>query len=513
MSFRSFVSIYRSKFSPLLVSAVGLLWVLSTYWLLSSFYGAESEFSRLDRTTIFFEVGVVVFLQSVLIVIVDRLFRRHFVSALLASLIIVLNAYSLNLVFDEQFLALGRGGVALCLAAGAAIPFVLISAMVDSKNIRITALSLGGVLAVAPVLLAVASSEKGGGSSTGSIVFPNVVTVPFTSKPNVYLIGFDSMAPQAVLSEYLGLDNAPLPQAIIQLGFRRLPNLFSEAVPTKPAITNLLALNTDYFFDEVLPDYNLFSGEAPSPLLQIFSENGYETNTLYSNDYFGEKRGPYVDHYVSDREFSVCTHLEDIQHKTALFGLCELHQTSQWRALHGLKENAAKREFEFLMGYLDELMERSKPQLFVAHVHPPNHTASTFQTTPEQIQKFRTTYLEMSEVAAENLQRLTNVIAERDPTGILFVFGDHGTWISRTINFAEDPKFFIQDRFGVLGGIFPSSVCLEQFSEPVPERFLTTPRVARMIITCLSGGADPFTQEYDYRIRARNARYEDFLYD
>lgn len=109
MSFRSFVSIFRSKFSPLLVSGIGLLWVLSTYWMLSSFYGAESEFSRLDRITIFFEVGVVVFLQSVLFVIVDRLFRLHFVSALFVSLIIVFNAYSLNLVFDEQFLALGRG--------------------------------------------------------------------------------------------------------------------------------------------------------------------------------------------------------------------------------------------------------------------------------------------------------------------------------------------------------------------------------------------------------------------
>jgi len=77
-------------------------------------------------------------------------------------------------------------------------------------------------------------------------------------------------------------------------------------------------------------------------------------------------------------------------------------------------------------------------------------------------------------------------LKKHDPNSILVIFGDHGPWLSRTILLDEQPEFYIQDRFGVFGGIHPKTRCHGWFKNTGKEVFFTPTKLAIGIINCLS---------------------------
>src|SRR5690606_12811004 len=122
-----------------------------------------------------------------------------------------------------------------------------------------------------------------------------IKNVNFVAKPNVYFIGFESMAAPTVLAKILDYEDSPMPDAFKRNDFRVFRNMFTESAPTTASLTNLLALEYDYFTVAAKAKWPLFRGEMPSPLIDIFKHNGYETTTLYHMSFFGEDAGPYID--------------------------------------------------------------------------------------------------------------------------------------------------------------------------------------------------------------------------
>ena len=74
----------------------------------------------------------------------------------------------------------------------------------------------------------------------------------------------------------------------------------------------------------------------------------------------------------------------------------------------------------------------------------------------------------------------------------------------------EAPAFYLQDRFAILGGVYPPDGCEEYFDEAESKGYMTTLDAVHAILGCLSGGQtalkeprrDRFLEgleEHDYR--------------
>ena len=64
-------------------------------------------------------------------------------------------------------------------------------------------------------------------------------------------------------------------------------------------------------------------------------------------------------------------------------------------------------------------------------------------------------------------------------------------WLSRGMGIDEDPTFVnLQDRFAVLGGVFPRDRCGQYFDEAEAKGYMTTLDAVHSILSCLSGGQD-----------------------
>jgi hypothetical protein len=109
------------------------------------------------------------------------------------------------------------------------------------------------------------------------------------------------------------------------------------------------------------------------------------------------------------------------------------------------------------------------------------------------------------------------MIIAHDRDSIIFVFGDHGTYVSTGESFKEARTFFVQDSFGVLGGIYPAATCSHYFNQAIKEKgYLTTTWVARLLVQCLANGDDPLPASYEHLLLLFNGTTLDpkeFVYD
>ncbi len=256
------------------------------------------------------------------------------------------------------------------------------------------------------------------------------------------------------------------------------------------------------------------SGLVPSPLAQIFRHNGYEVNTLYRDSYFGSRKGPFVDFYDHNKILSVCDLMGSVEQKLGFYGACFVRRTDIFPS--GGKVSGSSTAH--LKSYLEnKLFKRDQPQILFAHLIPPSHVnRKTFRRTAEQLAAARKIYELESRIAATNLRIIKDLIVSNDPDSIIFVFGDHGVYLSNVERFEDDRAFFVQDRFGVLGGIYPATACASTFDNAYADGFLTTAWVARLIVQCLADGVDPFTNDYKHDVLfifEHRYRPKDYLYE
>ena len=134
-------------------------------------------------------------------------------------------------------------------------------------------------------------------------------------------------------------------------------------------------------------------------------------------------------------------------------------------------------------------VRRDKPQFVIAHLYMPGHTSKSFRYhNLKDRERFTESYVRKSNEAASYLGRIIDHLRDNDPTAILFVFGDHGMWLSRGMGIDEDPTFQLQDRFAVLGGVFPRDRCGQYFDKAEAKGYMTTLDAVHSILSCLSDG-------------------------
>ena len=318
----------------------------------------------------------------------------------------------------------------------------------------------------------------------------NIQSVTFQETPNLYFISFESMAPRALLRKHLGIENTRF-HNLFDDEFRRFSNFFVNAVGTFQSINMLMSLDEDLFFSirGSLSRHraSLFSGALPSPLLRILSENGHETSALYNDTFLGYSKGPHIDNY-----------------------LINLFDTTI-----GITHGG-----EFLLDKLTKLGS-DRPQFLIAHLNMPGHTESYFRyDDQDHLDQFKSSYTRESNSAAWYLQEIVAHLKHHDPNAILLVYGDHGPMVSQGMQFDEAPEMVVQDRFGVLGGVYPRDRCSTYFDAAEEQGYLTVLDAVHAILSCLSGGQSVLVKPRENRLGGFGGvpldsgyTYEDFLYE
>ena len=349
----------------------------------------------------------------------------------------------------------------------------------------------------------------------------NIQDVSLSRTPNLYFISFDSIAPRTLVNKFLDVETTGF-HDLFDAKFRRFPNLFVNAVATRQSLYTLLALDPEVYLSQWPEgrDPQTFAGRSPSPLLGILRGNGYETTTLYDSAYFGRHKGPWVDNYVYFHDGVLCDLLDEAIRPWAFWGYC------WWSRRH---DGSPFPPFPSMIERITSLDAGGGPQFTMAHLYIPGHTHSRGYRYGNEaaFEWYKAYFLRNIETAADYLDRIVRHV-EEDPDAILLVYGDHGMYISRGVEFEDDPEFFVQDRYGVLGGVFPPDACASWFDAAAAPGWMTVLDAVHAVLSCLSDGKGALVEPRTYVIdpggapamrppsgyrRSATYAYDDFLYE
>ena len=384
---------------------------------------------------------------------------------------------------------------ALCAAAGFAL--IVAFRVIDDRPRAGAALSAAALVGLAAVIAGHAEPRVEAVSGDVS----NIRDVSLSETPNLYFISFDALVPRALLKKHLDVETTGF-HALFDARFRRFPNLFANGSDTKQTLYTLLALDPRVHESQEAAvgfDTRTFAGQHPSPLLGILRRSGYETSTLFQNTYFGRRKGHWVDNYVYFEDRTLCSLLDETIRPWAFWGYCRWFR-------HGGSSYAP------IIERITSADIDGGPQFMMAHVMVPGHTPNVTYRYGDAaaLADYRVHYLAAAERAAGSLDRIVRHV-EADPDAILLVYGDHGMWVSKGVEFDDDPEFFVQDRFGVLGGVFPPDACAPWFDAAAAPGWMTLLDAVHAVLFCLSDGKGALVEPE--LVRQRYAHFEDFLYE
>jgi len=389
----------------------------------------------------------------------------------------------------------------------------------------------GGAVLSAAVLLVIGIITAGNFRATldteslEEIATANIRDISFRDMPNLYFVSFDALVPRSLLNQHLDLKTTEF-HDMFDANFRRFPNFFANTVATFNSWNALLSLDEDIYVglhkelkrqsDELYPNLYLFASQHPSPLLHVLRKNGYETTAVYSDEFFGRHKGSYVDKYIiSFPNSSVCDYLDVTIRDVSFWGYCRFYGEVK-KHVPGSESRQVS-----VVEQVTKVSANDGPQFVMAYIISPGHTAKLFRYDHvAHLEKDRDDYLRGINKAAVYLERIIRYLEENDPDAILFVFGDHGPYLSRGVRLEDDPTFYIQDRYGVLGGVYPRDRCTESFDEASRKGYMTILDAVHTILRCLSGGESALAQPrertsalYGQHRRKNNFDYKDFLYE
>ena len=276
---------------------------------------------------------------------------------------------------------------------------------------------------------------------------------------------------------------------------------------TRDSLNLILALDKEMFLGASYKyRNNLFSGVQSSPLLNILRDNGYETSSFYHSTWLGQYKGPYIDHYTNRTDPSVCDYVSTEKWPIAFWGYCTLPRGVGWRSLAKYIE------------YSKSLTANDRPQFLIAHIDGPGHTFREYRYDDQAKRNaFIGRYIQSlrNGSAARDLEAILEHLKNNDPDAILYVYGDHGPGLSQGVSFEDNPTFVVQDKLGVLGGVYPPDACATYFDESLSKGYMTALDGVHAILRCLSGGQSVLKTPRGPAIPLyeTNRSYEEFLYE
>jgi hypothetical protein len=344
-----------------------------------------------------------------------------------------------------------------------------------------------------------AMTSAGGGTPTAGNNLAPYGAIKLARKPNIHLIAVDSMLPETLANRHLGIAT-DYDRFMREHGAVVFRNLFASFAPTTESLSSVARLA-----DPSFSGHDGFSGRTLEPLYHIFRNNGYRIASGYNagKRNFGDQ-GPAVDEYVNSnawggRTFSqsaLCKYQDAVERGLQLYGFCALAVRLE-PAVGGSWED-----------YVDERIgeKGSSPTSWLTfhYVYSAlGHTSKAYvSTSQDDFVAYRKVFFEKQRSMARDwLPKLTATIAARDPHAIVFVFGDHGPWLSRTIQPDDMPRFYVQDRYGIFGAVLNTDdPCVAEGAlTHYFDGFGTPERVIAGIVRCLASNPEAVDRAVNFR--------------
>lgn len=483
-----------------------------------TYTSSVTAFSHTDLKNILFLGGAI----NALFLLGALFFLGSGLIANVALAIIILSGIMTSLIIHTDLYLVENRTVLILLCSAAGVALSVAFRVID--EVRWGGVALLGAPLLGLCIIVDGHLSSGKGPVEGDVT--NLREVSFRETPNLYFVSFDALAPQVLLDKYLKLGPTPFHDRF-EKQFRRFPNFFSNAPHTTHSLNLILALDPSVYSsqldalkergDEV--NAFLFSGQNPSPLLGILRKNGYETTSIYGDTFFGNKKGPYIDNYITFKNSTVCDLLDVKIRNVAFWMYCSfLDRTDPFG--QGMKITNLMTVEQITKIDID-----GPPQFVIAHIYAPGHVAQSFRyNVSESLEKYKAYYTkEINRKVLRHLATIVRHLERNDPHALLFVYGDHGPLLSQKLPFADNREFVIQDHYGVLGGIYPRDACAAWFDDAVSQGYMTTLDAVHTILRCLSDGETVYSSNPPkYRIANWHALfpssegsldYKEFVYE
>jgi len=399
------------------------------------------------------------------------------------------------------------------MTAALAIAFYLFFAMASgnasvSKNVTLVASCLVLFNTGHIFFIMFAPSFTGESSNIGKYA-----KIVFKERPNVHLISFDSMTNAAIAKEHMDIDVLPHSEFLKDKTVIVFKNMFASNAPTMPSLHSVMLLADPDGYVERKP--SLLAGQRDSPLSAVFRSNSYKIATGYPVSEVLGQQGAYVDEFRTAESSSLiadsplCEYSSEVQKLVQFFGFCKYFPDPD------IEQTEILPWSDIVIKTIAEKGTSESPWLTFHYIYNPiGHTAKDFRSdSPEELKKYRSFYLSQSKRVVEILKSLLVEIDRNDPNSIVFIFGDHGPWLSRrtTPNDEKSRRFFTLDRYGVYGALVKTNnPCATPSIDSYRKSYTTPERVIGGIIRCLS--RDP---EYvDTALKFKEVvNFNNFLYE
>ncbi len=321
----------------------------------------------------------------------------------------------------------------------------------------------------------------------------NFDAIQLTKRPNIHVIMFDSLTHSRLTQEFMGINNPAtdylesLNNAIHSEGMG-----FSENIPTFAAWSTLF----NFAMDDGRRNLVL-SGVSPSRLAILLKENDYTISTGFSSDFFGWKKGKWVDNYYRGQSQSLKCLGADLACITKR-GRLEICQEFSRNLFSNIFDSKCITSNQFVKSWPDEVIEHidnieqnsNNPQFSAFHIYLPGHTPGDFITNDEEkledFKNFLTEHLKQAKIVIEKI----NDLRKRHSQSIFIIAGDHGLFLSKTA-LKEERRFIILDNHAVAVSILNSSNLCEWSKNWLnKQRYLTPSRMLVAALACSGESRD-----------------------
>ena len=302
--------------------------------------------------------------------------------------------------------------------------------------------------------------------------------IKLNDKPNILILTFDALVDENSYRYLTKRHNEIFMYEMFKNNMVPLKNHFSDEISTRHSLASLLSLTPELTYTTPFdhssarsnsPRFRIFNGQTPSPLFEIFRQNGYEVSSFFVDRHaFGTFKGDYIDNFLTlpvryGYESSVCTLIGHRTRYIGFFGYCEaldLYKSKLTEKDHIVWETSlGKMEFNHYYYHITQpydlvkdLDNKDKPQLLFGHTISPGHIGPLFG--PNFKNKgdgsFRSYVLNyekdgryngaLIEKIADHLEKTDN---KRDT--IVYVMGDHGMNLSTRMTWTQDT--FVDEKF------------------------------------------------------------------
>lgn len=232
----------------------------------------------------------------------------------------------------------------------------------------------------------------------------DIEKVVFKKKPNVYYIQPDGYPSFSELkSDFYKVDNSGFDGFLAEKNFKNYPDFRSNYISTLTSNSATFMMKHHYYnngkdYSEMLnARKNIIS---KNPVLSIFKNNGYKTHFITEHPYLMVNR-PKMGFDYTNFTYS------EIPYLTTGFNVI--------RDTYPDLENAIA-------------SKNDGGNFFFIEIFEPSHIATTKETSKGKVAE-RQKWLEKLEIANTKLEKMVNLITEKDPNALIMIMADHGGFV------------------------------------------------------------------------------------